>query len=276
MGGGTVLVTGASSGIGEASVAALIGRGFEVWASVRTQEDERRLLARHGEAVTVRRCDITNPDHIRALGTELTSRGSLVGLVNNAGIAVPSPLEVLPLDQFRYQLEVNLVGQLAIAQAVLPVLRATRGRIVMVGSIGDRIAWPMLGAYHASKFGLLGLTDSLRAELAPLGIRVVLIEPGVVASRIWRSGTARGDELLAGLESDATSAYQTQIDRTRAEALRLASRGQAPSVVAAVIAKALTATNPRPRYLVGRDAKMAALIARLPLRLRYRITSSRV
>jgi NAD(P)-dependent dehydrogenase (short-subunit alcohol dehydrogenase family) len=127
MAGGTILVTGASRGIGEASAAALIGRG-EVWVSVRTQRDERRLLARHGEAVTVRRCDITNPDHIRALGTELTSRGTLVGLVNNAGIAVPSPLEVLPLDQFRHQLEVNLVGQLAIAQAVLPALRATRGR----------------------------------------------------------------------------------------------------------------------------------------------------
>ena len=127
------------------------------------------------------------------------------GHVGNAGIAVPSPLEYLPLDQLRHQLDVNLVGQLAVVQAVLPALRTTRGRVVVIGSIADRLALPMLGAYHASKFGLLGLTDTLRAELAPSGVRVVLIEPGAVTTRIWTSGRVRGDELLAAAPPEATS-----------------------------------------------------------------------
>jgi NAD(P)-dependent dehydrogenase (short-subunit alcohol dehydrogenase family) len=270
---GSVLVTGASSGIGEATVSVLIGCGFHVWATVRREVDEQRLLDTHGDRVTVRRCDITNPDQVTALGAEVVT-GGLVGLVSNAGIAVPAPLEYLPLDHFRHQLEVNLVGQLAVVQAVLPALRRTRGRVVVVGSIGDRIATPMLGAYNASKFGLLGLTDSLRAELTPSGIRVLLIEPGVISTRIWQSGRVRGEELLASAPPEATRYYQPQIDRIRADADRAGDRGLPPSAVAGVIAKAMTTRNPRPRYLVGRDAQVAALIARLPDRLRYRLTAA--
>ena len=266
-------MTGASSGIGEATVSALIGCGFHVWATVRREVDEQRLVDTHGDRVTVRRCDITNPDQVTAVGAEVVA-GGLVGLVSNAGIAVPAPLEYLPLDHFRHQLEVNLVGQLAVVQAVLPALRRTRGRVVVVGSIGDRIATPMLGAYNASKFGLLGLTDSLRAELAPSGVRVVLIEPGVISTRIWTSGRVRGEELLASSPPDATRYYQPQIDRIRADADRAGDRGLPPSAVAGVIAKAMTTRNPRPRYLVGRDARVAALIARLPDRLRYRLTAA--
>ena len=273
--GGSVLVTGASSGIGEATVAALIHNRFQVWATVRKEVDEERLLATYPHRVTVRRCDITDADQVTALGAEVVARGGLDGLVSNAGIAVPSPLESLPLDQFRHQLEVNLVGQLAVIQAVLPALLRAQGRIVVVGSIGDRVALPMLGAYHASKFGLLGLTDSLRAELAPSGVHVVLIEPGAVATRIWSTGRDQGEELLAATPREATSRYQAQIDQTRTNALHAADRGLPPSAVANVIAKALTTRNPRPRYLVGRDAKIAAMIARLPPRVRYRLTAAR-
>ncbi len=273
-GDGSVLVTGASSGIGEATVTALVGCGFHVWATVRREVDEQRLLAAHGDRVTVRRCDITDPDQVAALGAEVVARG-LVGVVSNAGIAVPAPLEYLPLDHFRHQLEVNLVGQLAVVQAVLPALRRTRGRVVVVGSIGDRIATPMLGAYNASKFGLLGLTDSLRAELAPSGIRVLLIEPGVISTRIWRSGRVRGEELLAAAPPEAARHYKSQIDRIRADADRAGDHGRSPSVVDGVITKAMTSRNPRPRYLVGRDAQIAAVIARLPDRLRYRLTAAK-
>ena len=273
-GDGAVLVTGASSGIGEATVSALIGCGFRVWATVRRDVDEQRLTATHGDRVTVRRCDITDPDQVAALGTEVVASG-LVGLVSNAGIAVPAPLEYLPLEHFRHQLEVNLVGQLAVVQAVLPALRRTRGRVVVVGSIGDRIATPMLGAYSASKFGLLGLTDSLRAELAPSGVRVVLIEPGVISTRIWSSGRLRGEELLAAAPPEAARLYQSQIDRIRADADRAERRGLPPSTVAGVIATAMTSGNPRPRYLVGRDAQVAALVARLPDRLRYLLTAAK-
>jgi NAD(P)-dependent dehydrogenase (short-subunit alcohol dehydrogenase family) len=272
---GSVLVTGASSGIGAATVAVLVDRGFQVWATVRTGADEERLVAAYGPGVTVLRCDITDPDQVAALGTAVVARGGLVGVVSNAGIAVPAPLEYLPLDQLRHQLEVNLIGQLSVIQVVLPALRRARGRIVVVGSIADRVALPMLGAYHASKFGLLGLTDSLRAELAPSGVRVVLIEPGVISTRIWETGRVRGEELLAAIPLEATTQYRSQIDQTRTNALRSADRGLPPSAVADVIASALTARNPRPRYLVGRDAQIAAMIARLPHRLRYRLTAAR-
>ncbi len=246
-----------------------------MWATVRTEVDEQRLLATHANRVTIRRCDITDPDQVTALCTEVVARGGLVGLTSNAGIAVPSPLEYLPLDQLRHQLEVNLVGQLAVIQAVLPALRRTHGRIVVIGSIADRIALPMLGVYHASKFGLLGLTDSLRAELAPSGVRVVLIEPGVISTPIWNTGRILGDELLAAAPPEATSRYRSQIDRARNNALHSADRGLPPSAVASVITKAMTITNPRPRYLVGRDAQTAAMIARLPQRIRYRLTAAR-
>ena len=275
MKGRSVLVTGTSSGIGAATVAAVIDSGFRVWATVRNEADEQRLVAAHGPAVTVLRCDITESDQVAALGTAVAARGGLVGVVCNAGIAVPAPLEYLPLDQLRHQLEVNLVGQLAVVQAVLPTLRTTRGRIVVVGSIADRVALPMLGAYHASKFGLLGLTDSMRAELTPTGVRVVLIEPGAVRTPIWETGRVRGEDLLAAAPLEARTRYQSQIDHTRADALRSADHGLPPAAVASVIAKAMTVRNPRPRYLVGRDAQIAAMIARLPHRIRYRLTAAR-
>ena len=270
-----VLVTGASSGIGEATVAELVARGHHVWATVRREADEHRLVAAYGGQVTVRRCDITDEAAVAALGAEVVDAGPLGGVVCNAGIAVPSPLELLPLDELRRQLEVNLVGQLAVIQAVLPALRASRGRIVVVGSVGGRIAGPMLGAYAASKFGLVGLTDSLRAELAPSGVRVVLIEPGVIATRIWGSGREIGEALLAATHPARLTPYRKQIDGMRAQAARAEKHGRPPEAVARVITTALTTDHPRPRYLVGRDAHIAALVARLPHRLRYRLTAAR-
>jgi NAD(P)-dependent dehydrogenase (short-subunit alcohol dehydrogenase family) len=226
------------------------------------------------------RMDLTDPDSVLAAGARVCGSGPLTGLVNNAGVALPGPLEHIPLEVFRRQLEVNLVGQLAVTQAVLPALRQARergakARVVMIGSIGGRIAQPMLGPYHASKFGLVGLTDTLRAELAPSGIQVVLIEPGAIATPIWDRGAAAGDELLAQLSQAGQQVYGAQIDAAKASAARSASRGSPPDVVAQVVVAALTADNPRPRYLVGADARIAAAIARLPFRLRYRLTAAR-
>jgi NAD(P)-dependent dehydrogenase (short-subunit alcohol dehydrogenase family) len=206
----------------------------------------------------------------------------LHGLVNNAGVALPAPLEYMPLDEFRRQLEVNLVGQLAVTQAVLPALRAAgearaqaeqdgvpgdaalpaAPRIVMVGSIGGRIAGPMIGAYHAAKFGLAGLTGSLRAELAPSGIGVVLVEPGTIATPIWSRGAS---------PAEALARYGRQLQAARDQAARAGRDGLPPEAVATVIATALSARRPRPRYLVGRDARVAALVTRLPDRLRERL-----
>lgn len=276
MTGRSVLVTGASSGIGGATVDELVRRGFHVWATVRRAEDEARLAERHGDDITVLRCDVTDADEVAAVSRRIRAHPQgLYGLVNNAGTAIPAPLEFMPLDEFRRQLDINLTGQLAVTQAVLSCLRESRGRVVNIGSIGGRIAGPVLGAYHASKFGLVGLTDTLRAELAPSGIAVVLVEPGTIATPIWHTGAAAGERLLADLPPEGLTLYRAQIDRTRAQARHAARNGLPPSAVAAVIATALTARNPRPRYLVGRDAKVISVVARLPYRLRYKLTAGR-
>jgi NAD(P)-dependent dehydrogenase (short-subunit alcohol dehydrogenase family) len=274
------LVTGASTGIGRACVDELAVAGARVWACVRTDADEKALLRDHPDAVTVLRLDVTDPASVRAAGQRVCAAGPLHGLVNNAGVALPGPLEYVPIEVFRRQLEVNLVGQLAVTQAMLPALRRARdqpadARIVMIGSIGGRIAGPMLGPYHASKFGLVGMTDSLRAELAPSGIPVVLIEPGNVATPIWRRGAAAGEEMLAQLSEAGRERYGAQITEAQADAARSNGRGIPARRAAQVIVKALTGRNPRPRYLVGNDAHAAAVVARLPYRLLYRLTAAR-
>jgi NAD(P)-dependent dehydrogenase (short-subunit alcohol dehydrogenase family) len=271
----SVLVTGASTGIGAATVAELVGQGFQVWAGVRGDNDATRLVDEHGDRVRVLRFDVTDTDAVAAAGEQVMAAGPLHGLVNNAGVALPGPLEFLPVAALREQLEVNLLGQLAVTQAVLPALRAAAGRIVMVGSIGGRIAAPMLGAYHVSKFGLVGLTDTLRAELAPWRIRVILIEPGAIATPIWSRGTANADRLGEQMPARARELYAGQITQARKNAARSARNGLPPAAAAGVIARALTDPRPRPRYLVGRDALAASVVARLPYRLRYRLTAAR-
>jgi NAD(P)-dependent dehydrogenase (short-subunit alcohol dehydrogenase family) len=269
------LVTGASTGIGAATVTALVDRGHRVWAGVRAAADAERLAGRHGDRVRVLRFDVTDAAAVAAAGAEVTAAGPLHGLVNNAGAALPGPLEYLPVDRLREQLEINLLGQLAVTQAVLPALRAGTGRIVMIGSIGGRIATPMLGAYSASKFALVGLTDALRAELAPTGIRVILIEPGAIATEIWRRGGDSSERLLAEMPPEAPQRYAKQIAQARRMADSAARRGLAPAKAADAIVRALTDRNPRPRQLLGRDAAVGSLVARLPYRLRYRLTAAR-
>src|SRR5689334_8724076 len=274
------VVTGASTGIGRACVAELVRRGARVWASVRTDRDEQSLVEQHGDAVKVLRLDVTDADSVRAAGQQVTASGPLHGLVNNAGVALAAPLECIPIEVFRRQLEVNLIGQLAVTQAMLPALHQARdrgrdARIVMIGSIGGRIAAPMLGAYHASKFGMVGLADTLRAELAPSGIKVILIEPGAIATPIWDRGAAAGNELLAGLSEEGRHRYADQIAAAQSSAAKSARRGLPPARAAQVVVKALTTDNPRPRYLIGPDAHAAAVVAQLPHRLRYRLTAAK-
>jgi NAD(P)-dependent dehydrogenase (short-subunit alcohol dehydrogenase family) len=275
-----VLVTGASTGIGRATVAELAQHGFHVWATVRSDADEKALRSAHPSAVTVLRMDLTDPDSIKAAGEAVSQAGPLHGLVNNAGVALPGPLEDVPIEVFRRQVEVNLVAQLAVTQAMLPALRMARERggaprIVMIGSIGGRIAGPMLGGYHSSKFGLVGLCDTLRAELTPSGIPVVLVEPGAIATPIWSRGRAAGDEVTRHLTERARDRYADQIAVAQANADRAAAKGLPPRRVARVIREALTVRSPRPRYLVGPDARAAAIITRLSLRLARRLVAAR-
>ncbi|MFC4614811.1 SDR family oxidoreductase [Cellulomonas algicola] len=277
----SVLVTGASTGIGRATTAALVAARFHVWATVRRPDDAASLRADHGDAVTPLLLDITDDDAVRAAGNEVRAAGPLYALVNNAGAALPGPLEHLPLDVLRRQLEVNLVAQLGVTQAMLPALRASRdigqdARIVMIGSIGGRIAGPVLGAYSAAKFGLVGLTGSLRAELAPSGIRVLLVEPGAIATPIWSRGASAGQEVADGMPPEALARYRAQIDHALENARRSAVRGAPPERVADVVVRALLDRNPAPRRVVGRDARIAAAMVRvLPHRAVARLTAAR-
>jgi NAD(P)-dependent dehydrogenase (short-subunit alcohol dehydrogenase family) len=253
----TVLVTGSSTGIGEACARHFASRGWRVLAGVRKAGDapagtEEVLL------------DVTDAGAI-ASAAERVER--LDGLVNNAGIAVPSPLEFLPVAELREQLEVNVVGQLAVTQALLPAVRAARGRIVIVGSIAGKSAMPFLGAYAMSKHALEAMSDSLRVELSQEGIHVALVEPGTIATPIW----TKPRPLLDQLPEQATARYGARMESFRGVAAKRSANAAPPALVVRAIEHALTAKTPKTRYLVGRDAKIRATIERLPDRLRDRI-----
>ncbi len=261
----SVLVTGASSGIGLASALRLSRAGWRVYGGVRTSADADALRAQGVEPLQL---DVTDAGQIasaaEAVGSELD------GLVANAGIAVAAPLELVPLDELRRQLEVNVVGQVAVTQALLPALRRARGRIVLMGSIGGRSALPFLGPYAASKHALEAFADVLRVELQPWGIAVSIVEPASVKTAIWTKGAAHADAMRESMQPETDELYAARMGRFRDVALKRGP-GIDPDVVAKTVEHALTATRPKARYLVGRDAHLRAWIERLPPRLRDRV-----
>ena len=212
--------------------------------------------------------DVTDAEQIREAAERVDE---LNGLVNNAGIALGSPLELVPVDQLRHQLEVNLVGQVAVTQALLPAIRRAKGRIVFMGSIAGRSALPFLAPYAASKHALEAVADSLRLELKPFGIPVSIVEPGSIRTAIWGRSAARADELAATMDSELAELYAERVAAFRSVALKRGEGGAPADRVAEVVEEALTAERPHARYLVGRDAKLRAGFERLPDRLRDRI-----
>jgi NAD(P)-dependent dehydrogenase (short-subunit alcohol dehydrogenase family) len=265
-----VLVTGTSSGIGEATALRLARAGWRVFAGVRTSADAERLRAAAGERLEPVTIDVTDAASIEAVAARLGGE-PLHGVVNNAGTALALPLEFVPLDELRRQLEVNLVGQVAVTQAFLPNLRAAAGRVVFVGSIAGRSALPFLGAYAASKHALEAVTDSLRVELRPFGIAVAIVEPGSIATSIWRKGAERFDELAAELPDEVLALYGERMSAFRHAAAAVGGRAEPAENVAIVVERALTAQRPKARYVVGRDARRRARVERLPARLRDRV-----
>ena len=260
------LVTGASTGIGRATALRLDRAGWRVFAGVRREEDAEALREAGSERIEPLRLDVTDAAQIAAaaerVGEEAGEAG-LDGLVNNAGIAVLSPLETIPIDDFRRQIEVNLTGQVAVTQAMLAAIRRARGRVVFVSSIGGRMALPFGGPYHAAKFGVEAVADCLRQELRPWGIDVAVVEPGSIDTPIWERGERIADELAARAPAEQEALYGEAIERLREAARRTAQRGIAPEKVAEAIERALTARRPRTRYLVGADARGQALISGL-------------
>ncbi len=282
-----VVISGASKGIGRAIALDLAARGWLVFAGVRQAADGDALCqassrqASSGQAssrpassgkIVPLLFDVTQPAQIQvAAATVEAARGAegVQGLINNAGIAVAAPLEFIPLGELRHQLEVNVVGQVGVTQALLPLLRCGQGRIINISSMAGRVAGPWTGPYHASKFALEALTDSLRQELAPWQIAVISVAPGVIATPIWQHSLARARQLLSHLPARASELYGRQLDKRIARAERNLSRGGSPQRVATVVHGALTARRPRTRYVVGIDANIAIhLLARLPDRWR--------
>jgi NAD(P)-dependent dehydrogenase (short-subunit alcohol dehydrogenase family) len=273
-----VVVTGASTGIGRSTVVELVGAGFQVFGTVRREADAESLRQQFPELVTPLFMDLLDEDSVRAAGEVVNAAGPLFGLVNNAGAALPGPLEIIPIEVFRRQIEINLTAQLLVTQVMLPALHRSAdevgdARIIMIGSISGRLSGPMLGGYGAAKHGLAGLSSSLRAELAPFKIKVLLIEPGAIATPIWDRGRAAADHMQSQ-NPDISARYSDQIQAAAKMADRLAGSGLDASVAAKVILEALQDDNPPPRQVVGREAKVIAALARLlPYRVLYSLTA---
>jgi len=254
----TALVTGASSGIGAACAQRLVASGWRVFAGVRREGDAPRGT----EEVLL---DVTSDDHLRAVARQIEE---VDALVNNAGIAIAMPLEFIPLDELRRQLDVNVVGQVAVTQAFLPHLRRSRGRIVFVGSIAGKSALPFLGAYAASKHALEAVADSLRVEVQPFGIAVSVVEPGTIRTPIWEKSAALADALANAAPAALRELYGERIAAFRRIAAKRGARGASAEAVARAVEVALTRERPRTRKLVGRDAMLRSGVECLPARVR--------
>ena len=264
------LVTGASSGIGRATVALLVERRWRVFAGVRHEGAAADLRQDFGPAVTPLLLDVTKEDHIAAAAARIESEypGGLRGVVNNAGLGLPAPLELAPLDEIRAQIEVNSLGPLRVIQTLLPALRRGQGRIVNISSMNGTTSLPMVGGYSASKFALEAMSAALRVELKPWRIPVSVIRPGQVRTPIFAK--ARTCIALAAqrVPADLAAGYAVPLARTATINERGATSLTSPEAVARVVLRALEARWPRAHYVVGWDARgLAVAHALMPTRL---------
>jgi NAD(P)-dependent dehydrogenase (short-subunit alcohol dehydrogenase family) len=262
----SVVITGSSTGIGRACALMLDRNGFRVFAGIRKDADGDSLRSAASESLTPVHIDVTDAASIQAMAEEVRSEvgdAGLHGLVNNAGTTLPCPIEYLPLDGFRRQLEVNLVGPLAVTQALLPVLRQGQGRVVNVTSAAGRAGVPLMAPYVSAKHALEGLSDVMRLEFRQVGIQVSVIEPGFV-------GTAMGGKLqrdtegaVGSLPDEGRRRYGPDL-RTLAEAIGLhAATGSPPEVIAKAVLHALISKRPHTRYPSGAGAKRMLFMRRI-------------
>jgi NAD(P)-dependent dehydrogenase (short-subunit alcohol dehydrogenase family) len=267
----SIVVTGASTGIGRASTLALLAEGFEVFAGVRNEDAAAALreLAPPGtrDRLHALQLDVTNAEQIHAAAVRVAAvvgeRG-LWGLFNNAGIVVSGPLETLPIDGLRRQLEVNVIGQVAVTQAFIPLLRQARGRILTTGSIAGFFAAPALGPYSMSKHAIEAFSDALRRELRPWGIDVSLLEPGGIATDIWGKGASEFDEILKSPPPGLVERYGGLVEALRKAAAESAANASPTSVVERAVVHVFTAARPRTRYRMGKDSTSRKVLVQLP------------
>jgi len=279
-----VLVTGSSTGIGRESALALAKAGIKVYAGVRKQSDADELKALDAD-IEPMILDVTVGEEIEAAARriEREQSGGLLGVVNNAGVALAGPLEMVSEEKIRNQFEVNVIGLIRVTQAVLPLMRryaeqpGQRARLIMMGSVGGRLAHPFLGLYCATKFALEGLADSWRLELAQWPIDVALIEPGSIDTPIWSKGTESFQDELEQIGEDGRRLYEHPLRQFLKVVQKTASKGIPPSRVADAVVHATTARRPKHRYLVGVDARIMARVAQwLPDSWRHNLVVSQV
>jgi NAD(P)-dependent dehydrogenase (short-subunit alcohol dehydrogenase family) len=262
----SVVITGSSTGIGRACALMLDRNGFRVFAGVRKEADGDALRSAASESLTPVHIDVTDAESIAAMAEQVSGEvgdAGLHGLVNNAGTTLPCPIEYLPLDGFRHQLEVNLVGPLAVTQALLPVLRQGQGRVVNVTSAAGRAGVPLMAPYVSAKHGFEGLSDVMRLEFRQFGIQVAVIEPGFV-------GTAMGGKLqrdtegaIGSLPDEGSRRYGPALAKLAHEIGQHAATGSPPEVIAKDILRALTSKTPRTRYPAGAGAKRMLFMRRV-------------
>jgi NAD(P)-dependent dehydrogenase (short-subunit alcohol dehydrogenase family) len=260
---GNIVITGTSTGIGEACALRLDALGYRVFAGVRKLADGEALKKKCSERLSPLILDVTDEESI---GAALRTVGDipLTGLVNNAGIVIAGPVELVPIAMWRKQFEVNVIGQVAVTQAFLPMLRAGKGRIVNMGSVAGRSAVPFSGPYCASKFALVGLTNSLRMELKQFGISVSIVEPGAVKTPIWEKTSASVNDYLNAAPPRLLDLYRSALGKLKVVAEYAGKHGIASEEVAKAVAHALTSAKPKTRYVVGRDAKIRMRLIQLP------------
>jgi NAD(P)-dependent dehydrogenase (short-subunit alcohol dehydrogenase family) len=263
----SVLVTGAGRGIGKSIVEHLASQGWDVIAGVRSERDADTVTALAPQRISSVILDVTDAAHIARLDASLPDR--LDAVVNNAGIAVGGPMETMSPEDWREQLEINVIGQLAVTQAVLPRLRKSRGRVVFISSVNGRLAMSMMGAYCASKFALEAAADVLRMELRPWHIGVAIVEPAQTDTDMWRTANDMVEKVEASLTPEYRDLYAKHIAGMK-KMIPISQKLAGPTEkVSAVVEEALTARRPRARYVVGVGPKLqVALMTNLPTRIR--------
>jgi len=253
----SIFISGASMGIGRQCALQLAQAGFKVFAGVRTIKASEEILKINSDQIKPIMVDITDKRSIDAAANVLSSE-NLFGLVNNAGFAILGPFEFIPLEKIRMQFEVNLFGHISVTQALLPLLRKSKGRIINMSSISGFVAFPFFGPYASSKFALEAFSDSLRRELKPWEINVSIIEPGNTKTSIWEKSFHAAKLSEDGFPSEAIKYY----GKRYMNSLDFVETMMEPSVVADAVVHALTANRPKIRYVVGSNARKYSLLRR--------------
>ena len=263
-----LLITGTSSGIGKATMEAALEAGYHVFAGDRSVEANEQ--PNDQDALTKLHLDITNDDDIAAAVQTITDHvgdAGLDGLANVAGIGIPGPLETMPVDSLRASFAVDVFGQIALTQPLLPLIRKAKGRIIFIGSIGDRVTIPFMGALTAAKSAIASLNDTLRQELAPWGIEVILVEPGFIKTGANETSKAMIDKVGENFTPEQAALYGETFKEFTAAGYKTQEAGSPPEGVAEVILEALTAKHPKAHYLTGNKAHLMAAVGKLPAKV---------